>query len=370
MILPIITLLVGVAVVGVSFFILDSHDFKEEDEIYNESSEELKRKITELCDSLLEQSKTSLDEYSEDVRKKTEKELKEQLEKWASKLSEKAKKEMIDYINQSLAEAYEEYNPDAEEKPETVTYEELLEMEVKETEEEIAREKEKQIEKTVSEEKTETEHPEKNEKPEDIEEEPDENSLGALEASETETVISGDAVANGDITETVPEQDVEENAAEDDAEEPKEEAEEAVAEEAVAEKAEEEAAEEKSNVVAFKKAEESAVESETTETAEETTVAEATGTEPVQKPEQPAGGNRSRKKNRKKSRTNRNQNRVQEAKKEAPAPEEIWDDEKNIDEEVAELYKQGFGIMEIANQLGIGVGETKVIIKNIENQKQ
>ena len=63
MILPIITLLVGVAVVGVSFFILDSHDFKEEDEIYNESSEELKRKITELCDSLLEQSKTSLDEY-------------------------------------------------------------------------------------------------------------------------------------------------------------------------------------------------------------------------------------------------------------------------------------------------------------------
>ena len=296
--------------------------------------------------------------------------LKEQLEKWASKLSEKAKKEMIDYINQSLAEAYEEYNPDAEEKPETVTYEELLEMEVKETEEEIAREKEKQIEKTFSEEKTETEHPEKNEKPEDIEEEPDENSLGALEASETETVISGDAVANGDITETVPEQDVEENAAEDDAEEPKEEVEEAVAEEAVAEEAEEEAAEEKSNVVAFKKAEESAVESETTETAEETTVVEATGTEPVQKPEQPAGGNRSRKKNRKKSRTNRNQNRVQEAKKEAPAPEEIWDDEKNIDEEVAELYKQGFGIMEIANQLGIGVGETKVIIKNIENQKQ
>ena len=142
MILPIITLLVGVAVVGVSFFILDSHNFKEEDEIYNESSEELKRKITELCDSLLEQSKTSLDEYSEDVRKKTEKELKEQLEKWASKLSEKAKKEMIDYINQSLAEAYEEYNPDAEEKPETVTYEELLEMEVKETEEEIAKEKE------------------------------------------------------------------------------------------------------------------------------------------------------------------------------------------------------------------------------------
>ena len=57
-------------------------------------------------------------------------------------------------------------------------------------------------------------------------------------------------------------------------------------------------------------------------------------------------------------------------KKEAPAPEEIWDDEKNIDEEVADLYSKGFGIMEIANQLGIGVGETKVIIKNIENQKQ
>ena len=233
MILPIITLLVGVAVVGVSFFILDSHNFKEEDEIYNESSEELKRKITELCDSLLEQSKTSLDEYSEDVRKKTEKELKEQIEKWASKLSEKAKKEMIDYINQSLAEAYEEYNPDAEKKPEAVTYEELLEMEVKETEEEIAKEKEQQAEEAVSEEKQTEEAPKENEQTEEIEEEPDENSLGALEASETETVISGDAVANGDITETVPEQDVEENTAEDDAEKPKEEVEEAVAEEAV-----------------------------------------------------------------------------------------------------------------------------------------
>ena len=71
----------------------------------------------------------------------------------------------------------------------------------------------------------------------------------------------------------------------------------------------------------LKKAEEPAVESEATEITEETTVAEATGTEPVQKTEQPAGGNRSRKKNRKKNRTNRNQNRAQEAKKEAPAPE-------------------------------------------------
>ena len=370
MVLPIITLLVGVAVVGVSFFILDSHNFKEEDEIYNESSEELKRKITELCDSLLEQSKTSLDEYSEDVRKKTEKELKEQLDKWASKLSEKAKKEMIDYINQSLAEAYEEYNPDAEEKPEAVTYEELLEMEVKETEEEIAKEKEQQTEEAASDEKQAEKASEENEQSEDAEEEPDENSLGALEASETETVISGDAVANGDITETAPEQDAEEKDTEENEEEPKEEVEEAIAKEAVAEEAEKEAAEEKSNVVAFKKAEDIASEEEQIEVAEETKAAEATGTEPVQKTEQPAGNNRSRKKNRKKNRANRNQNRAQEAKKAAPAPEEIWDDEKNIDEEVAELYKQGFGIMEIANQLGIGVGETKVIIKNIENQKQ
>ena len=279
--------------------------------------------------------------------------------------------ELIQALEQesTLFESYMR-NPDAEKKPEAVTYEELLEMEVKETEEEIAKEKEQQAEEAVSEEKQTEEAPKENEQTEEIEEEPDENSLGALEASETETVISGDAVANGDITETVPEQDVEENTAEDDAEEPKEEVEEAVAEEAVAEEAEKEAAEEKSNVVAFKKAEEPAVESEATEITEETTVAEATGTEPVQKTEQPAGGNRSRKKNRKKNRTNRNQNRAQEAKKEAPAPEEIWDDEKNIDEEVAELYKQGFGIMEIANQLGIGVGETKVIIKNIENQKQ
>ena len=177
-------------------------------------------------------------------------------------------------------------------------------------------------------------------------------------------------MANGDITETVPEQDAEEKDSEENTEEPKEEVEDTVAEEAVAEEDEKEASEEKSNVVAFKKVEEIVVETEQTEAEEETKAAEATGTEPVQKTEQPVGGNRSRKKNRKKNRANRNQNRAQEAKKTAPAPEEIWDDEKNIDEEVAELYKQGFGIMEIANQLGIGVGETKVIIKNIENQKQ
>ncbi len=70
MTITIITLIVGVVLVCVSFFILDSHDFKKEDEIYNESSEELKLKITELCDTLVEQSKASLDEYSLDIRKK------------------------------------------------------------------------------------------------------------------------------------------------------------------------------------------------------------------------------------------------------------------------------------------------------------
>ena len=71
--------------------------------------------------------------------KKNEQELKEQIEKCASVLSEKAKKEMIDYINQSLSEAYEEYNPDAEKKPEPITYEDVLASEVEEIEKQAAK---------------------------------------------------------------------------------------------------------------------------------------------------------------------------------------------------------------------------------------
>jgi hypothetical protein len=326
MTVPIVTLVVGVIVVCVSFFVLDSHNFKEEDEIYKESSEDLKLRITELCDDLVEQSKTSIEEYSRDVEKKNEAAIKKEIEKCAEQLSEKAKKEMIEYINQSLAEAYAEY------KPEPVTYEE------------------KQEEDTNVTETSDTDAVQKDEEVVAVEDEAD-----VVEAAEAkvEAEENSDANAEEEAVEATG------NAEETEAAEATENAEATEADKTeLSEDIEIENANDSDAVsVAGSEATTDELKSDNSSPVKDSDK----NTEPKNK------SNKQRKKNKNR---NKNKNNNQSPKKEAPVLEEIWDDEKNIDKEVAELYSNGYGIMEIANQLGIGVGETKVIIKNIENQKQ
>ena len=66
--------------------------------------------------------------------------------------------------------------------------------------------------------------------------------------------------------------------------------------------------------------------------------------------------NRSRKKKKKKSAQN--------------APIDIWDEGVDIETQVADLHKKGLSIMEIANKLGIGVGEAKIMIDQISETKE
>ena len=50
---------------------------------------------------------------------------------------------------------------------------------------------------------------------------------------------------------------------------------------------------------------------------------------------------------------------------------DIWDEGTDVESQVADLHKKGLSIMEIANKLGIGVGEAKVMIDKInEADKQ
>ncbi|MFR2168815.1 MAG: DUF6115 domain-containing protein [Coprococcus sp.] len=49
----------------------------------------------------------------------------------------------------------------------------------------------------------------------------------------------------------------------------------------------------------------------------------------------------------------------------------MWDEGTDVESQVADLHKKGLSIMEIANKLGIGVGEAKVMIDKInEADKQ
>ncbi len=269
----IVTLVVGVVIICVSFFVMDGNDYKQEDEIYNESAEELKLRITELTDILVEQSKTSITECAEDTKEKCMAQMKEEVNKCGAQLSAKAKKEMIDYINKSLAEAFEAYNPESEEKPEPITYDEPEDEPV--ADEPVV---------------------------EDAPATPETNVSEADDDDDEEIIVEGEPAPDPV-----------------------------------------DATEEEASVL----------------TSTDAPTDELKGEAPV--PEQESNGGKSRKKNRKKKGGSKKE-------KEEETPEQIWDDEKNIDVEVKKLYDEGLSIMEIANQLGIGVGETKLIIKNIERQ--
>ena len=70
---------------------------------------------------------------------------------------------------------------------------------------------------------------------------------------------------------------------------------------------------------------------------------------------QKSRNNRSKKKKKKKAAQNR--------------PLDIWDEGVDTETQVAELHRKGLSIMEIANKLGIGVGEAKVMIDQINETK-
>lgn len=384
----IVTLVVGLAIVVISFFIGDGKKENETDGTLADSREKLEKQLDEYCDLLVEKkkndlkkqgdevknnmkkgldevkasskkelaeirdsSKKEIDEYRESARKEIDEfkastdkrvndmtsdttqridkamadyessieaakdKMRKELEACSSQLSEKAKKQMIDYINQSLTEAYESYDPDDTSEKEPITYDKPAETEDEQENESTADE------------------------PAAGETDDDETDATETDEAESDTADQDD----GDMIDQELEKQASDTADAEHGDVPEQETEGAVVNEA------------QESVVSIE-------DSQVTDSA--FTVVEADNPEKmaaaieegnVVPAPQRSRNNRSKKKKKKKAAQNR--------------PLDIWDEGVDTETQVAELHKKGLSIMEIANKLGIGVGEAKVMIDQINETK-
>lgn len=412
MIPAIVTLVIGLAIVIVSFFLSDGKKEDETEGALADSREKLEKQLDEYCDLLVEKkkndlkkqgdevkndmkkglddvknsskkeleeikaaSKKELDEYREstkkdidDFRNLTDKSvydmtteaaqkidkamedykanlaaakdrMKVELEACSSQLSEKAKKQMIDYINQSLTEAYEAYDPEDTSEKEPITYEEEY-VAVPETETVGTAKTSDTTETTDISEISEPAEPADTSETAEPAETTD-ISESSEPAESTDTAEPTESVEIAELAET---EDIE-YAAEMGKTEEKENSEELV-----------QSGEPQEIVVAIE-------EHQVTDSA--FTVVEAENPEKmaadiedgsVVPVPQRNRNNRSKKKKKRKASQNK--------------PLDIWDEGVDTETQVAELHKKGLSIMEIANKLGIGVGEAKIMIDKINETKK
>lgn len=397
MIPAIVTLIVGVAIVIISFFLTDGKKEDTEGSVLTESKENLEKQLDQYCNSLVEQKKNELkkkgDEVKSDMKKgldevknsskkeleelrsKSKKELDElvqntkkdmdqlrsdtiqtnqnvyngtqekidaavkayeesieaakkkmqaEIEACEAQLSEKAKKQMIDYINKSLTDAYEAYDPEDTSEKAPVTYDEPVKETVEEKGSDSSAEEDKNVEAESS---TEAEQGTA----------PDQNNADYTQTEMDEAVKENDGVSESAEDGNVNDENA--DAVND-----------AVESSNVDNGKSEAQQEEKADSVVS--VEDTAV------TDSAFTVVEAENPEKAAAviaengvPAAPKNNGRSRKKKRKKS----SQNKVVD----------IWDEGNDVESQVADMHKKGLSIMEIANKLGIGVGEAKVMIDKI-----
>lgn len=389
----IVTLVVGLAIVVISFFIGDGKKENETDGTLADSREKLEKQLDEYCDLLVEKkkndlkkqgdevknnmkkgldevkasskkelaeirdsSKKEIDEYRESARKEIDEfkastdkrvndmssdatqridkamadyessieaakdKMRKELEACSSQLSEKAKKQMIDYINQSLTEAYESYDPDDTSEKEPITYDESAKSEDEKENASIA------------------------------------NEPAAGETDDDETDVTKTDVAETDVAEPY-------TADQDDGDMIDQELEKQASDTADAEYGD--VSEQETEGAVVNEDQESVVSIEDKQVTDSAfTVVEAANPEKmaaaieegnVVPVPQKSRNNRSKKKKKKKTAQNR--------------PLDIWDEGVDTETQVAELHRKGLSIMEIANKLGIGVGEAKVMIDQINEVK-
>lgn len=366
----IVTLIVGVLIVCVSFFIIDTHNYKEEDEIYSETSDELRRRIMDLSDELYRKYRENVKSLNEELRGKLEREILVELEKYAGQLSEKAKNEMIAYINESLADAFAAYNSDDNKEPEQITYNEDYESPVMKLSDQENQENEPVYDEADN---SETEIPENGETAEvteDVaEEKADEEAQAETETTdvqeettETENPVSEEVITEEASTKSDEEAQPVEDASVSEPDASVSEPDVSVSEPDVSAPESDELPEpENEAVILDEQPEAEGVQPDKENTdikPESTSDLQDTAENSIQTaPQKPAG---------KKKKKKKNKNRNNTIKSQEPAvpmeQEEIWDEEKDIEKEVKELSENGYSIMEIANQLGIGVGEAKTIL--------
>lgn len=404
MIPAIVTLIVGVAIVIISFFLTDGKKEDTEGSVLTESKENLEKQLDQYCNSLVEQKKNELkkkgDEVKSDMKKgldevkssskkeleelrsKSKKELDElvqntkkdmeqlrndtlqsnqnmqtetqqkidaavkayeegieaakkkmqaEIEACESQLSEKAKKQMIDYINKSLTEAYEAYDPEDTSEKAPVTYDEPAK---ETTEAERSGSDDEADMSAVSDKNVAAE----NSTEEELGTEPEQNIVEGAQNDKGEAADENSGVS--------------------------ERAKDGAAAAVNSEAESSEADNGQSDAQQVEKADSVVSVEDTAVTDSAFTVVEAENPEKAAAaiaekgvPAAPKNNGRSRKKKRKKS----SQNKVVD----------IWDEGNDVESQVADMHKKGLSIMEIANKLGIGVGEAKVMIDKInETGKQ
>lgn len=353
MIPAIVTLAVGIIIVIVSFFMTDGNknesetgaegkmeDVKQQLDMYCDSlvaakKDELKKQGDEVIlnmqksfdeaknqsrtdmDKIISDSKNEIDRYRDDAKKDIDgmhvsaeqkigsilkayeasievakKKMEAELSACESQLSEKAKKQMIEYINKSLAEAYEAYNPDDKTPKEPISYDE--------SQDEIK-----------------------------VYDAPDEDVATAVDNEEAVALDKnspGDEAYEEDDTPT-----------------------EVLAAPGVISEPNEENGAESGNASLSDNSAFTVVEAYDPEKAAEKL---GDGAVTLDAPKKNLGKPKKKK------------------KKKAPnRPVDIWDEGVDTESRVAELHKKGLSIMEIANKLGIGVGEAKVMIDNLADQE-
>lgn len=384
----IVTLVVGLAIVVISFFIGDGKKENETDGTLADSREKLEKQLDEYCDLLVEKkkndlkkqgdevknnmkkgldevkasskkelaeirdsSKKEIDEYRESARKEIDEfkastdkrvndmtsdatqridkamadyessieaakdKMRKELEACSSQLSEKAKKQMIDYINQSLTEAYESYDPDDTSEKEPITYDESANPEDEKENDSISNE------------------------PAAGETDDDETDATETDEAESDTADQDD----GDMIDQELEKQASDTADAEHGDVPEQETEGAVVNEA------------QESVVSIEDKQVTDSAFTVVEAANPEKMAAAIEEGNVVPVPQKSRNNRSKKKKKKKTAQNR--------------PLDIWDEGVDTETQVAELHRKGLSIMEIANKLGIGVGEAKVMIDQINEVK-
>ncbi len=356
MIPAIVTLVVGLAIVIISFFIGDGKKEDETDGTLAESREKIEKQLDEYCDLLVEKKKNDLKKQGDEVKNNMKKgldEVKNSSKKELAEIRESSKKE-IDEYRENAKKEIEDFKSATDKSVHDMADDtkQKIDKAMADYESSITDAKDKmkaELEKCSSQ----------------LSEKAKKQMIDYINQSLTEAYESYDPE---DKSEKEPITYEEESA---EAEVKKEDSDEAAVEETDATQEENvqiesdtvEKTEDTQNDQAKEETVVSIEESQVTDSA--FTVVEAENPEKmaadieegsVVPAPQKNRNNRSRKKKKKKSAQNK--------------PLDIWDEGVDTETQVAELHKKGLSIMEIANKLGIGVGEAKVMIDQMNEAKE
>ena len=365
MIPAIVTLVVGLAIVMISFFIGDGKKEDETDGTLAESREKIEKQLEEYCDLLVEKKKNDLKKQGDEVKNNMKNgldEVKNSSKKELAEIRESSKKE-IDEYRENVKKEIEDFKASAGKSVQDMSDDtkQNIDKAMADYESRIADARDKmkaELEKCSSQ----------------LSEKAKKQMIDYINQSLTEAYESYDPEDKSEKEPIVYEEESAETEVEKedsdkaDVEEKDAPQEENVQIEADTAENTEDTQNDQANAdnVNVGDAQETVVsieESQVTDSA--FTVVEAENPEKmaadiedgnVVPAPQKNRNNRSRKKKKKKSAQNK--------------PLDIWDEGVDIESQVAELHKKGLSIMEIANKLGIGVGEAKVMIDQMSEAKE